>query len=92
MPGTGGLVFRFDSTGDLLIEADTSLPLCFDPSRGIFFATGTGVITGGTGRFAGATGSFEYTNCAGKQLLASAVEGRAFFSFTCEFTGTINTK
>src|SRR5262249_3483596 len=89
-PGTGGLVFRFDSTGELLTEADTSFTLCFDPSTGIFSSSGTGDITGGTGRFDGATGSFEYTTCTSKLLFFDAV-GNLFTAGTCEFTGTINT-
>jgi hypothetical protein len=91
-PGTAGLVFRFNSTGDLLIEKDTSFTQCFDLSTGLFFGSGTGVITGGTGRFAGATGSFEYTHCTGETLFFEQPPGdRGFFSFTCEFTGTIIT-
>src|SRR5262245_22460673 len=35
-PGTGGLVFRFNSTGDLLYERDTSFRVCLDSSTGIF--------------------------------------------------------
>ena len=91
-PGTAGLVFRFNSTGDLLFEKDTAFTQCFDLSTGHFFGSGTGVITGGTGRFAGATGSFEYTDCTGETLFFEQPPGeRGFFAFTCEFTGTINT-
>jgi hypothetical protein len=91
-PGTAGLVFRLNSTGDLLTEKDTSFTECFDLSTGRFFGNGTGVITGGTGRFAGATGSFEYTKCIGQVLFFEQPPGdRGFCSFTCEFTGTINT-
>jgi len=91
-PGTGGLVFRFDSTGDLLFEKDTSSTLCFDPVTGLFFGSGAGDITGGTGRFAGATGSFEYTHCTGNTLFFEQPPGdHGFFTDTCEFTGTINT-
>jgi hypothetical protein len=85
------LVFRFNRTGDLLIEKDTAFTQCFDLSTGRFFGSGTGVIAGGTGRFAGATGSFEYTNCTGETLFFEQPPGdRGFFAFTCEFTGTIN--
>jgi hypothetical protein len=91
-PGTAGLIFRFERTGDLLIEKDTSFTECVDPSTGLFFGSGTGVIMGGTGRFAGATGSFEYTHCTGETLFFEQPPGdQGFFSFTCEFTGTINT-
>lgn len=42
-PGTAGLVFRFHSTGDLLIEKDTAFTQCFDLSTGRFFGSGTAV-------------------------------------------------
>lgn len=87
-PGTAGQVFRFDSTGDLLIEEDTSGTLCFDPTTELFLFTGTGAITGGTGRFDGATGSFEY-NCTSEILFGPDTEGNALGHVTCEFTGTI---
>ena len=91
-PGTAGLVFRFNHTGDLLIERDTAFTQCFDLSTGRHFGSGTGVIAGGTGRFAGATGTFEYTNCTGETLFFEQPPGdRGFFAFTCEFRGTINT-
>jgi hypothetical protein len=90
-PGTGGTVFRFHSTGDLLIERDTAFTQCFDLSTGRHFGGGTGVIAGGTGRFAGATGSFEYTNCTGETLFFEQSGERGFFAFTCEFRGMINT-
>lgn len=91
-PGTAGLVFRFHGTGDLLIERDSAFTQCFDLSTGHFFGSGTGVIAGGTGRFADATGNFEYTNCTGETLFFEQPPGeRGFFAFTCDFRGTINT-
>jgi hypothetical protein len=87
--GTAGLVFRFDSTGDLLFERDTSFTGCIS-NTGIFFGSGRGDITGGTGRFAAATGSLEYPSCTGNVLFIDDA-GRVFDSITCEFNATINT-
>ena len=54
-------VLRFEPTGDLLYNHDTSRTTCIDFSSGTppfpFVGSSSGVITGGTGKYAGATGS-----------------------------------
>jgi len=57
LPGTGHGIYRFNSTGDLLFIEASSATLCFDPTTLIQFFSGAENITGGTGRFTGATGS-----------------------------------
>ena len=64
LPGTGHGIFRFDSTGDLLFTKTSSATLCFDPLTTIQFFSGAENITGGTGRFAGATGSNTFNGTA----------------------------
>jgi hypothetical protein len=56
LPGTGHSVGRYDKTGDMVFSELTEETVCFDPSTGMQFKSGTAKITGGTGRFAGATG------------------------------------
>jgi hypothetical protein len=48
VPGTGGQVFRFNSTGDLLFERDISFTAtaCSDSSTIIVFGGGTGEFRG----------------------------------------------
>ena len=61
IPGTGRTrSLRFGDTGDLLFTELTSETVCYDPSTGTQFKTGTVHITGGTGRFVGATGQLQF--------------------------------
>ena len=60
-PGTGHAVTRFARTGELLFSELTSETVCYDPTTRTQFKTGTEKITGGTGRFVGATGDGEFT-------------------------------
>jgi hypothetical protein len=56
----GSSVFRFRDTGDLLFVRPTAETTCFDPSTGVsFFRDARGEVTGGTGRFAHATGTLD---------------------------------
>jgi len=59
-PGTGHSITRFDETGELLFSDLTSETVCYDPTTGTQFKSGTSKITGGTGRFAGATGEGQF--------------------------------
>ena len=59
-PGTGHAVGRYERTGDMIFSELTSETVCFDPSTGMQFKSGTTRITGGTGRFAGATGETRF--------------------------------
>ncbi len=56
-------VSRFTATGDLLFTKGTSATLCedFSTSPFPFIFTETGVVTGGTGKYFGATGTFTAT-------------------------------
>ena len=58
VPGTANTVARNTATGDLVFSQNTSTTVCFDPTNGIQYFSEAGVITGGTGGSAGATGSF----------------------------------
>jgi hypothetical protein len=60
IPGTGHALLRFEDTGDLLFTELTSETVCYDPSTGTQFKTGSDHITGGTGRFVGATGQLQF--------------------------------
>lgn len=60
LPGTGHTVARVERTGDLIFSELVSESVCFDPSTGMQFKSGTTRITGGTGRFAGATGETQF--------------------------------
>lgn len=76
---------------DQLFAEVTSSTLCFDPATGAFSANDTATWVGGTGRFAGAMGTFE-NSYTGFILLADPdPESNQFISsFTGEFTGTLN--
>jgi hypothetical protein len=54
-------VTRFERTGDLLFERGKpgDLKACLNFATGIFHEEGTVEITGGTGRFSGARGSYD---------------------------------
>ncbi|MGH8006433.1 MAG: hypothetical protein ACREQ3_05435 [Candidatus Binatia bacterium] len=47
-----------ESSGDQLFFSYTSAVLCLNPNNGAFTFSGEAVYTGGTGEFAGASGSF----------------------------------
>jgi hypothetical protein len=89
VPGTGHVVSRVDSTGDLLFAEHTSAILCFDPITLIQFFNGTEIIIGGTGKFAGATGSMTFTGTA--MALSEDTAGNLFGPQSGEFSGTIIT-
>ena len=75
---------------DQLFAEVTSSTLCFDPATGAFSTNDTAAWVGGTGRFAGAMGTFE-NSYTGFILLADPdPESNQFFnSITGEFTGTL---
>jgi hypothetical protein len=82
-------VQRFESTGDLLFSEQTSGTLCFDPATSISFFSGTTTITGGTGRFEGATGTGEVSGTA-KDLFEDAA-GNFFGEQSGTYTVTLTT-
>ena len=82
-------VQRFESTGDLLFSEQTAGTICFDPATSIQFFSVTSTITGGTGRFEGATGTGEGSGTA-KTLFEDAA-GNFFGEQSGTFTVTITT-
>jgi len=75
-------------TGDQLFPRVTSGAVCVNPTTGILSASEAGIFTGGTGQFAGATGSFT-VNITGSTLVSSS--GRSFANVTGTLTGTLIT-
>ena len=85
---TGSSVFRFRRTGDLLFIRPTSQTTCFDPSTGVgFFRDAIGQVTGGTGRFANATGTLVGEGMS--QLLITDPAGNFFAEQHGTIEGTI---
>jgi hypothetical protein len=87
--GVGSKADRYSSTGDILTG---SIPvggetLCFDSSTGNHAGSASGSITGGSGKFAGATGTF--TESFNGKTLSSDPQGHGFGWFQAELTGTV---
>jgi hypothetical protein len=87
LPGTGHSIYRFDSTGDLLFAEISSSTVCFDPITTVQFYSWVDNITGGTGRFAGATGSL--TGSGTSRGLFDDGAGNGFGALSSTFEGTI---
>ena len=88
-------VDRFTATGDLLFFKSTSGTLCQDfstlPTPPFpFVLTETGAVTGGTGKYLGATGTFTF-DVKGASLSLDATGVRAFgwFEATAMLTVTV---
>jgi hypothetical protein len=81
--GAAHIVRRYDSTGDLLFFHITSASGCFDLVTQLQFASGTGEIIGGTGRFEGATGTTDFSGTATTLFLDEAG------NFFVQVSGTI---
>jgi hypothetical protein len=87
--GVGSKADRYSSTGDILTG---SIPaggetLCVDFSTGNHAGSASGSITGGSGKFAGATGTF--TESFNGKTLSSDPQGHAFGWFQAELMGTM---
>ena len=87
LPGTGHTVARYEKTGDMVFSELTSETVCYDPSTGMQFKSGTAKITGGTGRFAGASGETEFQGT--QRPLYVDPEGNGFAAQEETSTGTI---
>lgn len=91
LEGTAHFVDTFSTTGDQLFGVGTSATFCFDPSTEILFASGTFAITGGTGKYAGATtpagedGAYEGTS----RTLYDDGTGNSFGQFDQTFSATL---
>jgi hypothetical protein len=87
----GSEVIRDSSSGDLLFLTNKSGTVCVDLSSGPPFNStfsGTDIITGGTGRNAGATGT--RTGKGHGQILTLDAAGHGLSWLDASFTGTIN--
>ncbi len=82
----GSIINTFLHTRDLLFLQPTSRVLCFDLATGVASAHTIATITGGTGKFAGATGSVDYRFTASAALGDSDPASTQAFGY---FTGTI---
>jgi hypothetical protein len=87
LPGTGHGFTWFERTGDFLFNEIVSETVCYDPSTGMQFKSGTSNVTGGTGRFAGATGQLEFEGT--QWLLYVDGDGNGFGAQNGTMTGTI---
>jgi hypothetical protein len=87
--GVGSKADRYSSTGDILtgIVPPGGETLCFDSSTGNHAGSATGSITGGSGKFAGVTGTF--TESFNGKTLGSDPQGHSFGLFQAELTGTV---
>ncbi len=83
MGGAG--VFRFLDGSLLTAVLNPGAALCIGTTKAQF--TGTYTITGGTGRFKGATGALTVTSTVLPVLFSAA--GPVFLTNTGEFTGTV---
>ena len=87
LPGTGHTIARYEKTGDMVFSELTSETVCYDPSTGIQFKSGTAKITGGTGRFAGATGQTQFQGTQRPLYIDS--DGNGFAAQEDTTSGTI---
>ena len=87
--GVGSKADRYSSTGDILtgIVPPGGETLCFDSSTGNHAGSASGTITGGSGKFAGVTGTF--TESFSGKTLSSDPQGHSFGWFQAELTGTV---
>ena len=90
LPGTGHTVARYDKTGDMVFSELTDETVCFDPLTGMQFKSGTARITGGTGRFAGATGHSHFQGTQWPLYVDS--DGNGFAAQEEISTGTITVR
>jgi len=87
LPGTGHSVGRYDKTGDMVFSELTEETVCYDPSTRMQFKSGSAKITGGTGRFAGATGQSQFQGTQWPLYVDS--DGNGFAAQEEISTGTI---
>jgi len=73
--------------GSQLFTQDTEGSGCLNPQTGEFNFGRPGSFTGGTGRYAGATGTWEIQNFD-SSILVSDPQGHAFRHFTFDLIGT----
>jgi hypothetical protein len=88
LPGTGHSVARYEKTGELIFSELVSETVCFDPSTGVQFKSGTARITGGTGRFAGVKGETQFEGT--QWPLYVDADGNGFAAQEETSTGTVS--
>jgi hypothetical protein len=88
-PGSGGIVFRFES-GELLAAQIVSAEQCVDGITLTAFISAQLEITGGSGRFSHASGELAVTATA--TALAVDSKGLAFSMTTGSFSGKLTTE
>jgi hypothetical protein len=76
-------------TGDQLFSQITSGTLCSDSSTFTFSFSVAGIFTGGTGQFAGATGSFTANGSGAQAVFTPGPPGRGFGRTTGTTSGTL---
>ena len=84
---TGGGVFRFQGGGLLTVKI-TGGAICIDLAAGMAHLTETYQITGGTGRFKGASGALTLTATL-IPVVFNASNGVVLATITGEFEGTV---
>ncbi len=85
----GVAVARNSTTGDMVFSEDVSGSTCFNTSTTDFASKANSKYTGGTGKYAGATGTAT-GNSVGSNLAAPSSPGFGFFAWsTGSGTGTI---
>ena len=87
IPGTGHSVSWFEKARDLVFSEVVSETVCYDPITRTQFKSGTAKITGGTGRFAGASGETRFEGMQWPLYVDPA--GNGFAAQTGTSTGTI---
>jgi hypothetical protein len=84
----GGGVFRFQDGSLLTVGVTAGSSLCIDLTAGVGHLTTTYQITGGTGRFKGASGTLTLTAIL-TPVLFNASNGAVLLTDTGEFEGTV---
>jgi hypothetical protein len=87
--GVESIVVRYSSSGDILtgIVPSGGGTACIDFSTGNFAGSDSGSLTGGSGKFAGVTGTF--TTSFNGQTLSSDPQGHSFGWFQATLKGTM---
>jgi hypothetical protein len=84
----GGGVFRFHDGSLLAVGVTAGSSLCIDLTAGVGHLTTTHQITGGTGRFKGASGTLTLTAIL-TPVFFNASNGAVLLTDTGEFEGTV---
>jgi hypothetical protein len=85
----GGGVFRFQDGSLLTVGVTAGSSICIDLSAGVAHLTTNYQITGGTGRFEGASGALTMTATM-RAVLRNAANAAALLALTGEIEGTVS--